>query len=271
MYKILKSVSPTGRYITCLYDSCRHAGHSKWQNIRHIKAEKDGQRAALFTRLRRKMEIAVQEGKSADPSSNIQLAQVIEQAKKANMAVSSINDWIKTLKERGSGAKGDLKIYEVSGPEGSAFIFCTFTSNPTKTQIDISTVLRKAKASFSMGKVSHLFDSKSVIQTDFPANTSLEDAVNLAIELDFDDVFELREEEQSFLQFSGAPSLLNKFKTQLASRNYEIQSAELIYTPVIQVLMSDKNLEHVKFLYKKFQDYPEIVNIFDNVAWSEGS
>ncbi|GLH07532.1 Translational activator of cytochrome c oxidase 1 [Gryllus bimaculatus] len=212
-----------------------------------------------------------EKGKSADPSSNIQLAQVIEQAKKANMAVSSINDWIKTLKERGSGAKGDIKIYEVSGPEGSAFIFCTFTSNPTKTQIDINTVLRKAKASFSMGKVLHLFDSKSVIQTDFPANTSLEDAVNLAIELDFDDVFELREEEQSFLQFSGAPSLLNKFKTQLASRNYEIQSAELIYTPVIQVLMSDKNLEHVKFLYKKFQDYPEIVNIFDNVAWSEDS
>lgn len=37
----------------------RYAGHSKWQNIRHIKGEKDAQRAQLFARLARQMKGAV--------------------------------------------------------------------------------------------------------------------------------------------------------------------------------------------------------------------
>lgn len=37
----------------------RYAGHSKWQNIRHIKGEKDAQRAQLFTKLGRQMKGAV--------------------------------------------------------------------------------------------------------------------------------------------------------------------------------------------------------------------
>lgn len=38
----------------------RHAGHSKWQNIRHIKGAKDAERSQLFLRLSRQMKVAVQ-------------------------------------------------------------------------------------------------------------------------------------------------------------------------------------------------------------------
>lgn len=37
----------------------RYAGHSKWQNIKHIKGEKDAQRSLLFTKLGRMMKVAV--------------------------------------------------------------------------------------------------------------------------------------------------------------------------------------------------------------------
>lgn len=36
------------------------AGHSKWANIRHIKALKDGQRSVEFARLSRNIKLAVQ-------------------------------------------------------------------------------------------------------------------------------------------------------------------------------------------------------------------
>lgn len=43
------------------------AGHSKWANIRHIKALKDGQRSLQFIKLARRIRIAIQ-GKTADVS-----------------------------------------------------------------------------------------------------------------------------------------------------------------------------------------------------------
>lgn len=38
----------------------RHAGHSKWQNIKHTKEEKDQQRARLFTQLCQRIKVAIQ-------------------------------------------------------------------------------------------------------------------------------------------------------------------------------------------------------------------
>lgn len=40
--------------------SKRYAGHSKWQNIRHIKAAKDAQKNDAFTRLSRQLKLAAQ-------------------------------------------------------------------------------------------------------------------------------------------------------------------------------------------------------------------
>lgn len=37
----------------------RNAGHSKWQNIRHIKGAKDAERSKLFTKLSSQIKVAV--------------------------------------------------------------------------------------------------------------------------------------------------------------------------------------------------------------------
>lgn len=42
-----------------LKEQRRFAGHSKWQNIRHIKAEKDHEKALLVNEIRQKMRAAV--------------------------------------------------------------------------------------------------------------------------------------------------------------------------------------------------------------------
>jgi len=48
------------RFISFLFkDSKRYAGHSKWANIKHIKAQKDGEKQLLFHRLTLQMQIAV--------------------------------------------------------------------------------------------------------------------------------------------------------------------------------------------------------------------
>lgn len=41
----------------------RYAGHSKWQNIRHIKGAKDAERSRIFTKLSSQMKVAVHRNK----------------------------------------------------------------------------------------------------------------------------------------------------------------------------------------------------------------
>lgn len=53
------------RFLTKLHletvsTSKRFAGHSKWQNIKHIKGAKDAQKSEVFTRLSRQIKLAAQ-------------------------------------------------------------------------------------------------------------------------------------------------------------------------------------------------------------------
>lgn len=65
MFKNLTSacLRLSGALETIHFTPCRFAGHSKWQNIRHIKGAKDAERSALFHRLARQMKVAVQGNK----------------------------------------------------------------------------------------------------------------------------------------------------------------------------------------------------------------
>ena len=57
--------------LTCV----RWKGHSKWQNIQHTKAEKDGQRSKLAWTYNRKIGVAIREnGNETDPDRNKSLA-----------------------------------------------------------------------------------------------------------------------------------------------------------------------------------------------------
>ena len=37
--------------VTCQHVFVRHAGHSKWQNIKHTKGAKDAERSLIFSRI----------------------------------------------------------------------------------------------------------------------------------------------------------------------------------------------------------------------------
>lgn len=52
-----------GKFLTLnLYNNItkRFAGHSKWANIKHIKAQKDSERSLNFTKISRQIKVAAQ-------------------------------------------------------------------------------------------------------------------------------------------------------------------------------------------------------------------
>lgn len=50
----------TNLHLETASGSKRFAGHSKWQNIRHIKGAKDAQKSDMFTKFSRQLKLAAQ-------------------------------------------------------------------------------------------------------------------------------------------------------------------------------------------------------------------
>lgn len=253
------------KQLGAIYEKCRYAGHSKWQNIRHIKAANDGKRAILFAKLARNIRIAIEEGKNADPVINIKLSQAIQEAKKANMPVANITSILKLAKDE--GGRNEYFNIEIAGPGGCALIVTVRTANSQIFRTNLNSALRKFKGSFAKENVAFLFECKGVIETDIPFNSSLDDAVVLAVDLDIEDVITV--DETKVLQFICDKSLMNKIKTQLQLRKYNVHSAEIRFNPSSLVKLQDPDRELVKVLIEKLEEMPDVENVFDNVEWPD--
>ena len=75
------------------------SGHSKWANIKHKKGKSDAQKAKVFTKIGRELQIAVKSG-GPDPESNSKQKDVIAKAKaakgRANVIAVIYNDFMKS-------------------------------------------------------------------------------------------------------------------------------------------------------------------------------
>lgn len=118
------------------------SGHSKWSTIKHKKAITDSKRGAVFTKLAKKITIAVKTFGSGNPEFNPTLRTILEDARSMNMP----NDIIKRAIEKGLGS-GDYSIteavYEAYGPGGIGIIITTATDSKNRTSGEIKTLLDK--------------------------------------------------------------------------------------------------------------------------------
>ncbi|KKT98107.1 MAG: hypothetical protein UW99_C0026G0001, partial [Candidatus Collierbacteria bacterium GW2011_GWC2_45_15] len=56
------------------------SGHSKWSTIRHQKAIDDAKKGASFTKIAKKIHVAVKKGGSGDPNANPYLRTALDEA-----------------------------------------------------------------------------------------------------------------------------------------------------------------------------------------------
>ncbi|KAJ8981949.1 hypothetical protein NQ317_002121 [Molorchus minor] len=245
----------------------RCAGHSKWQNIRHIKGAKDMERSQIFTKLGRQIKVAVQEGGSVDPKLNTKLEQVIGQAKRVNMPAATLQSILKSCQDDKSQAKSH--ILDIKGP-GSCFIICeVFTSHLHQLRMSMATILRKHQSKFADGSGMHLFQEKGFIEAVPPEGAPireeelLEKATEDAIETGAEDVKII---EENLVQFLCGKSNLKHLVEGLENVNYQVRSASVEYIPVKVQSLSDSDLELCKSLYEKLENLPEVVRLSDNIA-----
>jgi YebC/PmpR family DNA-binding regulatory protein len=147
------------------------SGHSKWAQIKRTKGVLDQKRGLLFSKLSKKISIAVKEGGgSGDPSVNYKLKTAIDYAKDQGMPNDNIDRAIKAAVGGGAGNIQEV-VYEGYGPFGTAFLVEAATDNTNRTFQNIRHIFSKHNGSVgSQNSVVWQFETKGQILVDRSAN-----------------------------------------------------------------------------------------------------
>lgn len=239
--------------------SINNAGHSKWANIKHIKAQKDGQRSIIFTRLARQIRLAIQEGGSSNPSINSSLKSAIDEALRKNMPMSTIQNNIKRFEASKAQLKKHLLEFKVLN---KVFGVCiVYTDNITGNKMLMAPLLKKAGGAFVDS--CHLFDDKGVIEAIFTGEkcSSAEQLEEICTEDAIDagaEEVEVVDLERNAVNFFCNPIELDRIRNDLVKKGYSVESSEHVFMPKVSINLSADE-------YKAYQSFNEKLKVFDGV------
>ncbi len=236
------------------------AGHSHWAQIKHKKAKVDAQRGKLFSKLIREITVATRLG-GPNPEFNPRLRTAIEQAKRANMPMETIERAIK----KGSGELGgevyEEVTYEGYAPGGVAVMVLAATDNRNRTSSEVRHVFSKHGGSLgSSGCVSYLFERKGVIEV--PADSIPEEEIfEKAIEAGAEDIQTGREIHLIYTN----PEELYEVKENLEKAGVQVEKAQITWIPVSTVSVNDpETAKKVLRLIEALDDLDDVQQVIAN-------
>ena len=133
------------------------SGHSKWSTIKHQKAIEDAKKGASFTKIAKKIHIAVKKGASGDPNANPYLRTAVEEARSVNMPSENVKRAIEKALGSGEGSNAEEVVYEAYGSGGVGVMITAVTDNRNRTAAEINAILNRHEAKLGgPGSVSYM-------------------------------------------------------------------------------------------------------------------
>ncbi|GFU07061.1 translational activator of cytochrome c oxidase 1 [Nephila pilipes] len=243
----------------------RHmAGHSKWQNVKHIKAEKNRQKNLLSCKYVYLIGLAVRDG-GPDPKLNTKLANIMDQAKKNNIPSSTIENALK----RGGNKKNKYGSAEILSPGGCIIIIEYETDNISTIRHEIKTVCKKHGANVlsGEGRWRAVYEQKGIIKAIQLKNgeqIDAEKALDDAIEAGAEEVNVKDDEAKPYLEFLCAPEDLNPVKKEI-EQLYDVEEGYLGYLPIVTVELDEETSTIVDNLLEDLGNISDVVRIYENV------
>lgn len=233
------------------------SGHSKWAQIKRTKGALDQKRGLLFSKLSKKISIAVKEGGgSGDPSVNYKLKSAIDYAKDQGMPNDNIE---RAIKAAVGGNAGDIKevVYEGYGPYGTAFLVEAATDNTNRTFNNVKKIFSSHGGSVgAQGSVAWQFATKGqiLVERDRPDLSEIQLA---AIDAGADDV---RESEEG-LEVYTLPTDLQKVKTALLSAGARVVRADIIKESSQGTDLTDEHKPKVDALFADLENDEDVIAV----------
>ena len=168
------------------------SGHSKWSTIKHQKAIEDAKKGVAFTKVAKKIHIAVKTGGSGDPNINPFLRTVLDEARSVNMPNENVKRAIdKALGAGGEDASEEV-VYEAYGPGGVGIMITAVTDNRNRTSGEINAMLNKHDAKLGgPGSVSYLKNLNPVPTVSLSDDETGKVTALLSVLKDHDDVIDV--------------------------------------------------------------------------------
>ncbi len=163
------------------------SGHSKWSTIKHQKAIEDNKRSAVFTKIAKKIRIAVQKGLSGDVNANPFLRSCVEEARSVNMPMDNIKRAIDKALGSGGVEINEEITYEAYGPGGVGIMITVITDNRNRTGGEIKNALEKHDAKLGgPGSVSYMkaIEPLPTMDLDTPSRLVLDKLLNILNEME---------------------------------------------------------------------------------------
>lgn len=133
------------------------SGHSKWSTIKHHKALEDAKKGAVFTKIAKKIHIAVKNGASGDINANASLRAIVDEARSVNMPMDNIKRAIDKALGSGASDMSEEVLYEAYGPAGVGVLMTVVTDNRNRTASEIHSILNRYNAKLGgPGSVSYM-------------------------------------------------------------------------------------------------------------------
>ena len=140
------------------------SGHSKWSTIKRKKGANDAKRGKMFTKLIREITVAARDG-GADEGSNIRLRTAVQNARAANMPMSTVERAVKRGSGQEEGTSFEEGLYEGYGLGGVAIMVETLTDNKNRTVSEVRHIFSKHGGNLAeSGAVSWMFEQKGTLE-----------------------------------------------------------------------------------------------------------
>lgn len=252
------------------YESRRCAGHSHWQNVRHIKAAKDANKMSRTDKFVRLIEVAVKMGGSPDPKLNKQLANTIEAAKRTQVVTNAA---IETAIRRASGAEKPKNLkqnqYEIIMEHGVLILADVETGNISKFGSDLKRICKGYTCRTVRGGVKEKFQEKGYVKVTGREDGSVLDpdaALEVGIEHGAEDVVELGDGEDKICEFLCDSNDYFNLSKALSVNGYVVSDCGIKFVPHAPVTVTEEHIAVVGRFCDELEEHPEVIAVHTNIA-----
>ena len=235
------------------------SGHSKWSTIKRKKGAADAQRAKLWGKLLRFVEVAARDG-GGSIEANPTLATAVQKAKEASVPNDNIERAIKRGTGEIQGESFEEASYEGYAPAGVAVLVHCLTNNRNRTAQDVRSVFNGHGGKLAEpGSVSWMFEGKGVvIVTKDAAN---EDEVFLvAADAGAEDV---RSSEET-IEVITPPEATAAVRAALEEVGVRVESSDITQVPKSTIEPSEEDARKVLRLIDALEELDDVQDVYAN-------
>jgi YebC/PmpR family DNA-binding regulatory protein len=237
------------------------SGHSKWSKIKRNKGAKDAKRGVLFSKLSKKISLAVKDGGSGDPALNFKLRTEIDAAKTQGLPNDNIDRAIKKGLGQDGGAVLEEIIYEGYGPYGTAFLIEVVTDSKNRAVSNVKHILSKHGGNLgASGSVAWQFETKGQILVERATNTSELELV--AIDAGATDV----EESEEGLAVYTDPHNLHAITDKLKQAGAIIINSEIIKESSQKINLDENQKDKIYDLIDALEDDEDVITVHSSAS-----